>query len=480
MERRTKIVATISDRRCEVEFIKSLYEAGMNVVRINSAHVTPESAIKVVENVRAVSENIAILIDTKGPEIRTTKTENDKGYPIEKGQKMVVRGSDTGNLTTEDVLYVNHKNIVNDVPVGASLLIDDGDIELKVLDKTETELIVEVMNKGVIKSSKSLNIPNVSITLPSITERDEVFIRWAIENNLDFIAHSFVRRKEDVIAVQEIIDSMNSTIKIISKIENQEGVDNIDEILEHTYGVMVARGDLGIEIPGEQIPKIQRNLVKKCVENKKPVIIATQMLQSMITNPRPTRAEIGDIANAIYQRTDAIMLSGETANGDYPLESVMTMDRVAIETEKDTETIVDVNLVRINNEITAQLSRSAVRACVNLPVSAVVIDTLSGRTGRYLSAYRGSKPVYAVCYRKHVMRELALSYGIYAAYQEPSFTHRNFLFDILTYLETNNKLSKQDTIVVVGGDFGAASGASFMEISSVMNLQHKYLNQSIL
>lgn len=480
MERRTKIVATISDRRCEVEFIKSLYEAGMNVVRINSAHVTPESAIKVVENVRAVSENIAILIDTKGPEIRTTKTENDKGYPIEKGQKMVVRGSDTGNLTTEDVLYVNHKNIVNDVPVGASLLIDDGDIELKVLDKTETELIVEVMNKGVIKSSKSLNIPNVSITLPSITERDEVFIRWAIENNLDFIAHSFVRRKEDVIAVQEIIDSMNSTIKIISKIENQEGVDNIDEILEHTYGVMVARGDLGIEIPGEQIPKIQRNLVKKCVENKKPVIIATQMLQSMTTNPRPTRAEIGDIANAIYQRTDAIMLSGETANGDYPLESVMTMDRVAIETEKDTETIVDVNLVRINNEITAQLSRSAVRACVNLPVSAVVIDTLSGRTGRYLSAYRGSKPVYAVCYRKHVMRELALSYGIYAAYQEPSFTHRNFLFDILTYLETNNKLSKQDTIVVVGGDFGAASGASFMEISSVMNLQHKYLNQSIL
>lgn len=474
MERRTKIVATISDRRCEVSFLKELYEAGMNVARINSAHVTTESALKVVENIRAVSDKIAILVDTKGPEIRTTKTVEEDGYNVEKGDELLVKGSNCGEQTTDKIIFVNNENIVNDVPVGASLLIDDGDIELKVCSKTEEGLVVQVMNKGKIKSSKSVNIPNVSISLPSITERDEMFIRWAIENNLDFIAHSFVRRKEDVLAVQEIIDSMNSDIKIISKIENQEGVDNIEEILEYTYGIMVARGDLGVEIPGEQIPKIQRSLVKKCVEYKKPVIIATQMLQSMITNPRPTRAEIGDIANAIYQRTDAIMLSGETANGDYPVEAVKLMNTVAIETEKDTAPIADIHLSRINNEITAQLSRSAVRACINLPVKTVIIDTLSGRTARYLSSYRGSKIVHAVCYRKHVMRELALSYGIYSQYQEPTFTHRSFLFGVLVDLENRNLVQKNDLIVVVGGDFGAATGASYLEISSVLNLEAKY------
>ena len=474
MRRRTKIVATISDQRCEVEFIQQLYEAGMNVARINSAHVSVESATRVVENIRKVSDKIAILIDTKGPEVRTTKTKDKGGIPVEACDLIEVKGGEATDLTTRETLYVTDKNIAKEVPVGASVLIDDGDIELEIVEKKKDVLIARVKNKGVIKSSKSVNVPNVSISLPSITQRDEMFIRWAIEMELDFIAHSFVRRKEDVLAVQKIIDEHNSPIKIISKIENQEGVDNIDEILDVTYGVMVARGDLGVEIPGEQIPKIQRNLVRKCVEYKKPVIIATQMLQSMITNPRPTRAEISDIANAIYQRTDAIMLSGETANGDYPVEAVQTMDRVAVEIEKDTLPIENINMVRINNEITAQLSRSAVRACINLPVKAVVIDTLSGRTGRYLSAFRGNKPVYAVCYRRHVMRELALSYGIYPEYQEPSFSHRNFLFNILTRLEEENVLTREDLIVVVGGDFGAAKGASFMEISNVLSLQNKY------
>ncbi len=473
MERKTKIVATISDMRCDVGFIEKLFRAGMNVVRINSAHADIEGATRIVNNVRAVSEKIAILIDTKGPEIRTTKTDPKEGFAVQPGDEIAIRGGK--ETSSRDCIYVTDANIYEDVPVGASLLIDDGDIALEIVDKKEDRLVARVKNRGVIKSSKSVNVPNVSISLPSITERDEKFIRWAIDMNLDFIAHSFVRTKEDVLAVQRIIDEYNSPIKIISKIENQEGVNNIDEILEHTYGVMVARGDLGVEIPEEQIPIIQRTLVKKCVEYKKPVIIATQMLQSMISNPRPTRAEISDIANAIYQRTDAIMLSGETANGDYPVEAVETMDRVASEIEKDTKPIEDINMVRINNEITAQLSRSTVRACMNLPIKAVVIDTLSGRTGRYLSAFRGAKPVYAVCYRKHVMRELALSYGIFPEYQEPSFTHRNFLFNILTKLENNRILTKEDLIVVVGGDFGAAKGASFMEISNVLSLQHKYL-----
>lgn len=474
-QKKTKIVATVSDRRCDVDFIRSLYEAGMNVVRINSAHASLEGASRIVENVRKVSDEIAILIDTKGPEIRVAKCLEEGGIPVERGDVLYVKGGGDCNRSSRDVLYVSDLHIYDDVPVGASLLIDDGDIELKVTDKKDGMLVTEVANRGVIYGSKSVNVPQVSLTLPSITPRDKEFIVWAVEQNLDFIAHSFVRRKEDVLAVQAILDEHESTIKIISKIENKEGVDNIDEILNYTYGVMVARGDLGVEIPAEQIPQIQRRLVRKCVEAKKPVIIATQMLQSMITNPRATRAEISDIANAIYQRTDAIMLSGETANGDYPVEAVQTMVRVALETEKDTSPIVDINMVKINNEITAQLCRSAVRACVNLPVQAVVIDTLSGRTGRYMAAFRGEKPVYAVCYRKHVMRELALSYGIYPHHQEPSFKHRDFLYTTLNKLEREERLKKEDLIVVVGGDFGAANGASFMEISSLLSLQQKHL-----
>lgn len=266
-------------------------------------------------------------------------------------------------------------------------------------------------------------------------------------------------------------------LKIISKIENREGVDNIDSILEHTYGVMVARGDLGVEIPLERIPIVQRTIIKKCVEAKKPVIVATQMLQSMISNPRATRAEISDIAGAIYQRADALMLSGETASGRYPVEAVRTMARVASRIEQDTYTIENVNMTGVNNEITAQLARSAVRACLNLPVKAVVIDTLSGRTGRYLSAFRGSRTVYAVCYRKNVMREMALSYGICPRYQEPPRSHHSFIFNILTSLRDEHKLTDDDLIVVVGGDFGAAKGASFMEIGSVGNLVEKSSRQ---
>ncbi len=474
-QRKTKIVATISDLNCDESLIRSLYEAGLNVVRINSAHADIAGATNIVNNTRKVSDKIAILVDTKGPELRTTKTADKAGFLVETGQKINIKGTKDAEISSPDCLYINEPCIMTDVPVGSSILIDDGDIEIAIVDSTKGFLVGEVRNSGYIKSSKSVNIPGVSISLDSVTERDEKFIEWAMDMEIDFIAHSFVRHKEDVLAVQEILDRRNSSIKIISKIENQEGVDNIDEILEYTYSVMVARGDLGVEIPAEKIPQIQRDLVSKCINRKKPVIIATQMLQSMIKNPRPTRAEISDVANAIYQRTDAIMLSGETANGDYPVEAVQTMDKVAREIEQLQTPIMDIHMVRINNEITAQLSRSAVAACVNLPVEAVIIDTVSGRTARYLSAYRGQKPVYSVCYRKHVMRELALSYGVYADYQEPTANHRSFLFKKLTSLETQGYLKKDDLVVVVGGDYGAVKGASYMEICNVISLQNKYI-----
>ena len=467
MLKRTKIVATISDKRCDVEFLTGLYNAGMNVVRLNTAHQNFDQAKAVIDNVRKVSDKIALLVDTKGPEIRTSSVGVE--LKVTKGDILKVIGDPNGE-SKGDTLYLSYPGVVAEVPVGSCILIDDGDIEVIVIDKTDECLLCEVDNSGVIKNRKSINIPNVHINLPSLTEKDIEFVKFAIENKLDFIAHSFVRKKEDVIEIKKILEEHKSPIKIIAKIENQQGVDNIDEILDHTYGVMVARGDLGIEISAEKIPIIQRRIVKKCIESKKPVIIATQMLHTMIEHPRPTRAEISDIANAIYQRVDAIMLSGETAYGAYPLEAVKIMTRVAQEVEVNLEPDPKQKLVRINNEVTATLARSAVRACGSLPIKAIVIDTLSGRTGRYLASFRGKIPVYAMCYKPQVMRQLSLSYGVMADYMEPRTTRDNFLADAMTIIEDQSKLVPEDMVLVIGGSFGPRDGVSFMEISQVKNL----------
>ena len=298
MLKQTKIVASISDLRCEVDFIRDLFNAGMNVL---------------ISNVRQVSNRIAILMDTKGPEVRTTASaEGPIDFKI--GDKVQIVGN-PDQETTRECISVTYKNFVHDLSVGASVLIDDGDLALTVVDKNETTLFCEVQNDATLGSRKSVNVPGVRINLPSLTEKDRNNILYAIEKDIDFIAHSFVRNRQDVLDIREILDAHNSDIKIIAKIENQEGVDNIDEILEVADGVMVARGDLGIEVAQERIPGIQRQLIKKCILARKPVIVATQMLHTMINNPRPTRAEVTDIANAIYYRTDALMLSGETAYG---------------------------------------------------------------------------------------------------------------------------------------------------------------------
>ena len=306
----TKIVTTISDIRCDVEFIRKLHEAGMNVVRCNTAHMDHEGIGRIVKNTREVSDKIAILVDTKGPEVRTTPC--DQPIVFEAGKKIIVK-SDPQLHSSSEVLSVSYEGFVADLSEGKQILIDDGDVSLHVDEKHEDYLVCTVENSGRIEDGrKSVNVPGVSINLPSLTEKDKGFVLWAIENKLDFIAHSFVRSAKDVKEIQDILDAHNSPIKIIAKIENEEGVRNIDEIIDCVYGVMVARGDLGIEVPIERIPFIQRMLIRKCIEAKKPVIVATQMLHTMIKNPRPTRAEVTDIANAIYHRTDAIMLSGET------------------------------------------------------------------------------------------------------------------------------------------------------------------------
>ena len=463
--KRTKIVATISDKRCEIGFLRELYEAGMNVVRLNTAHQTLE-AMKVVRNVRAVSDQIALLIDTKGPEVRTC----DIVVPVRVGKGEIIFMTGDRTLVAEKLIHVSYEHFVRDVQIGDKILVDDGDVELIVRDKKENCLELEASNPGEIKDKKSINVPGVNMHLESLSDKDRKFIQFAMDNKLDFIAHSFVRNKQDVMEIQQILDEQHSNIKIIAKIENQEGVNHIDEILDHVYGVMVARGDLAIEIDAEKIPLIQRYIVNKCIESKKPVIIATQMLHTMIDHPRPTRAEVSDIANAVFSGTDAIMLSGETAYGDYPLEAVKVMSRVAEANESILPPDANRNLVRINNEITAALARVAVRMTTMLPIKAIVVDTNSGRTARYLSAFRGGLPVYARCYDEHVMRELALSFGVRPYFSVKPHSRDEFMRDIPQVL-LQNGYQPEDQILVIGGSFGHVRGASFLEVCKISDIK---------
>ena len=404
--------------------------------------------------------------DTKGPEVRTC----DIVVPVrvEKGEIIFMTGDRT--LVAEKLIHVSYEHFVRDVQIGDKILVDDGDVELIVRDKKENCLELEASNPGEIKDKKSINVPGVNMHLESLSDKDRKFIQFAMDNKLDFIAHSFVRNKQDVMEIQQILDEQHSNIKIIAKIENQEGVNHIDEILDHVYGVMVARGDLAIEIDAEKIPLIQRYIVNKCIESKKPVIIATQMLHTMIDHPRPTRAEVSDIANAVFSGTDAIMLSGETAYGDYPLEAVKVMSRVAEANESILTPDANRNLVRINNEITAALARVAVRMTTMLPIKAIVVDTNSGRTARYLSAFRGGLPVYARCYDEHVMRELALSFGVRPYFSVKPHSRDEFMRDIPQVL-LQNGYQPEDQILVIGGSFGHVRGASFLEVCKISDIK---------
>ncbi len=468
--KRTKIVATISDKNCEPDFISQLFEEGMDVVRINSAHVTIDSALRMIGNVRKVSDRIAILIDTKGPEIRTTAC--DEPVQLRKGDKIRVIGNPE-KKTSSEAIYVSYPLFSADVPQGTMILIDDGEIELKALRKNGIELECSVENDGILGSRKSVNVPGSRINLPSLTEKDRAFLKMAAESEIDFIAHSFVRSKQDVLDVQEVLDSYKSEIKIIAKIENQEGVDNIDDILDHVYGVMVARGDLAIEVPYEKIPVIQKMLINKCIINRKPVIVATQMLHSMIQNPRPTRAEVSDIANAIYSQTDAIMLSGETANGKYPVEAVKTMAKVALEVERNKEKFLDIPYLNATGEISAYLAKVAVKTAFRIGAKGIIADTTMGRTIRDMAAYRGINLILAQCYLQRTMRELALSYGVYAGYQENKKSVDDFIQIALKNLLKTHNLKGDDIVVVLAGNFAAGSGFSFIEVGSVSYLKDR-------
>lgn len=416
--RKTKIVCTIGPASETPELLESLIEAGMNVARLNFSHGNHEEHALRIKRIREAAEKtgkiVGILLDTKGPEIRTHQMENDS-IELVTGQKIEV--SMTEVLGTSERFSITYEQLIEDVEEGSIILLDDGLIELRVesLDKENGIILTTVENAGTLKTKKGVNVPGVSVQLPGITEKDTQDILFGIEQNVDFVAASFVRRSSDVMEIRGLLEKNNGAhIQIIPKIENQEGVDNIDEIILVSDGLMVARGDLGVEIPAEEVPLVQKSLIEKCNSAGKPVITATQMLDSMQRNPRPTRAEASDVANAIFDGTDAIMLSGETAAGLYPVESVETMHRIAETTEAalNYKRLVDHRRKEKQPNMTEAIGQAVAYTALNLKVQAIIAPTESGTTAKMISKYRPEAPIIAVTSSDRPARKLSLAWGV--------------------------------------------------------------------
>ena len=439
---------------------------------MNTAHATPDGIRTIIRNTREVSPHLALLIDTKGPEVRTTNVEQPITY--KKGDVVKIFGRPEMD-TTHDIVNVSYADFTKCVGKGAHILFDDGLLDMLVMEQVGPMLVAQVQNDGVLGAHKSVNVPGVHIDLPALTEKDKKNINLAIDEDIDFIAHSFVRSADDVMAVQKMLDERGSDIKIISKIENQEGVDNIDEIIDASYGIMIARGDLGIEVPLEQIPGIQRTIMHKCEQKKKPVIVATQMLHTMIDNPRPTRAEVTDIANAIYSRTDALMLSGETASGKYPLEAVQTMAAIAEQAEQDRMNSDDFDIPLSSTCSQREfLAHTAIESTRKLGVAGIIAASESGQTARDIAAFRGPTPVLAICYNNEkTMRWLNLSYGVIPIYQKKHLSSLFLFVAALRMLLQKGYIKNDDKIAYLGGSIGGRGGATFLEINRVSQVFDK-------
>lgn len=414
--RKTKIVCTIGPVTENEEMVEKLIRAGMNVARLNFSHGSYEEHKNRIDLVKKVREKlnkpVAIMLDTKGPEVRLGYFKEGKAE-LTAGQRFTLTIRDIqGDGTQSSITY---KELPKEAAVGTRILIADGLIELRVVEKNETDVICEVINGGTLGDRKNVNIPGATSKLPALTEKDIADLKFGIENEVDFVAASFIRKATDVLEIRRVLEENNGKyIQIISKIENQEGVDNCDDILRVSDGLMVARGDLGVEIPTEEIPIMQKLLIRKANDAGKPVITATQMLDSMIRNPRPTRAEVTDIANSIFDGTDAIMLSGETAAGKYPIEAVKTMAAIA----ERTESAVDYgkHLASIGgNKITVAnaISHASCTTAYELQAAAIITPTQSGSTARMVSKFRPKAPIIAATSDERVVRRLSLSHGVY-------------------------------------------------------------------
>ena len=471
--KKTKIVCTIGPASESVETLVKLINAGMNVARLNFSHGDFEEHGARIVNIREASKitgkMCAILLDTKGPEIRTNNMK-DGIVSLIAGE--TVRISMTEVEGTKDKFSITYPELINDVVVGNHILLDDGLIDLEVteIDRANNEIVTLIKNSGILKNKKGVNLPGIKTNVPGITQKDTEDIIFGIENDVDFIAASYVRRASDVLAITEILEKHNAThIQIIPKIENQEGLDNIDEILKVSQGLMVARGDLGVEIPTEEVPIAQKMLIKKCNALGKPVITATQMLDSMQRNPRPTRAEAGDVANAIFDGTDAVMLSGETAAGDYPVEAVTTMATIAIRTE---EAIVGQDAFALkaysNTDMAEAIGQSVGHTARNLNIQTIVAATESGHTARMISKYRPKSHIVAVTFSERQRRGLALSWGVYPFVTEkPDSTDE--MMELAAKVAKEEKFAKEGDLIIItaGVPVGERGTTNLMKIQLI-------------
>lgn len=471
--KKTKIVCTIGPASEDEQVFEKLVLSGLNVARLNFSHGTHEEHKKRIDAIKKVRGKldipVATMLDTKGPEIRTGDFEDGIAELVE-GQEFTITTRDIiGNSSICNITYIG---LPKDVNVGDSILIDDGLIELKVVEiPNDTDIKCKVINPGLVKNHKGVNVPGIKINLPAITQKDIEDILFGIENEIDFIAASFIRKASDVIEIRKILEEHRANnIQIISKIENQEGVDNIDEIIQVSDGIMVARGDLGVEIPTEEIPLVQKVIIKKCNEAGKPVITATQMLDSMMRNPRPTRAEVTDVANAIFDGTDAIMLSGETAAGKYPLEAVKTMANIALRTEHSLDYKEMLRSKSIGKDITVTnaISHATCSTAEDLGAAAIVTATSSGYTAKAVSKFRPSAPIVAVTPRKDVMRKLMLVWGVYPVLTQGSDTTDEVIESSVQSAIEKNYIKQGDLIVITAGiPVGVAGSTNLLKVHIV-------------
>lgn len=478
--RKTKIVCTIGPASESKEMLEKLVQAGMNVARLNFSHGDFEEHGARVKTIREVSresgKTVAILLDTKGPEIRTHTVENGE-ISLLKDDEVIVSMNEV--VGTPQKFSITYKGLINDVEKGSTILLDDGLIELEVIDvnKKHEEIRTKVRNPGILKNKKGVNVPGVSVNLPGMTEKDAKDIKFGIEQEVDFIAASFVRRASDVLEIRQLLEENGGEhIQIIPKIENQEGVDNIDEILAVSDGLMVARGDLGVEIPAETVPLVQKRLIKKCNELGKPVITATQMLDSMQRNPRPTRAEASDVANAIFDGTDAIMLSGETAAGHYPVESVQTMNAIATRVEKalNYQELLKKRSQQVGATVTDAIGQSVVHTSLNLNVNAILAPTESGYTAKMISKYRPQAQIIGVTTDEKVLRKLALVWGVHPVLGENVATIDEMLDMSVRAARKSNNIENGDVVVITAGvPVGKSGTTNLMKVQVVGELLAK-------
>lgn len=471
MVRKTKIICTIGPKTEDETVLRELMLAGMNVARLNFSHENYEAHERRIKLIKALREElnlpIAIMLDTRGPEIRIKTFENSK-VVLEKGQKFT--------LTTEDIVGNNErvsitfKKLPLCVKPDTAILLNDGLIELKVLSVTKTEIVCAVVEGGVLSNNKSINIPNCHIEMPYLSKKDEEDLLFGIKQDVDYIAMSFVRSADDIKEVRNLLNrNGGEEIEIIAKIENHEGVNNIDDILRYSDGIMVARGDMGVEIPFEQLPSIQKNIIKKCFRVGKKVITATQMLESMIHAPKPTRAEISDIANAVFDGTSAIMLSGETAVGDYPLQTLKTMASIASYAESTINYKKNFSALEMEiKNISDAVSHATCAAAMDLNAAAILVVTQSGLTARMISSFRPGPPIIAVTTSKKVFHKLSLSWGVVPALGTMQENTDLLFAHAIDCAKKTGIVKKGDIVVITAGvPVGVSGNTNILKIEHV-------------